>query len=275
MRSRTGARSVPRRSARGAARADAAASAPHARIGVVVSCEHGGNDVPAEYRALFRGAGRVLASHRGWDPGAADVARALAARLSAPLFLAETTRLLVDLNRSLGHPRVFSEFTRALPPDGRARLLREHYSPYRSAVEACVAEAAARGEFVLHVSSHSFTPILDGNERCAHAALLFDPGRPAEAAFAAIWRKALRELAPAKWIVRRNYPYRGTADGLTTHLRKCFTARCYAGIELEVNQRLVREPAWGAHVAALAGALDAALRRFAVPDAQLVGRAVG
>ena len=36
--------------------------------------------------------------------------------------------------------------------------------------------------------------------------------------------------------VRRNYPYSGTADGLTTDLRAGFGPR-YLGIEIEVNQR--------------------------------------
>ena len=39
--------------------------------------------------------------------------------------------------------------------------------------------------------------------------------------------------------VRRNYPYRGYADGLTTHLRRRHRGRCYLGIEIEVNQKHV------------------------------------
>src|SRR5690606_24936620 len=80
------------------------------------TCEHGGRTVPGEFAHLFRGAGHVLGSHRGWDPGALDVFNALAPALGAAAFPADTTRLLIDLNRSLHHPRVFSEFTRQLPP---------------------------------------------------------------------------------------------------------------------------------------------------------------
>lgn len=39
--------------------------------------------------------------------------------------------------------------------------------------------------------------------------------------------------------VRRNYPYAGKADGLTSHLRQRFPSNVYAGIEVEVNQRFV------------------------------------
>src|SRR5690606_22052998 len=76
---------------------------------VVVTAEHGGNRVPAECRTLFRDREELLASHRGWDPGTAALAGALARRLGAASFLADVTRLVVDPNRSPSHPKVFSE----------------------------------------------------------------------------------------------------------------------------------------------------------------------
>ena len=39
--------------------------------------------------------------------------------------------------------------------------------------------------------------------------------------------------------VRRNYPYQGRGDGLTSLLRKRYPDEAYVGIELEVNQRFV------------------------------------
>jgi hypothetical protein len=41
-----------------------------------------------------------------------------------------------------------------------------------------------------------------------------------------------------KWSVRRNYPYLGRSDGLTTYLRRRFDRDRYVGVEIEVNQRL-------------------------------------
>jgi hypothetical protein len=38
-------------------------------------------------------------------------------------------------------------------------------------------------------------------------------------------------------VVRLNYPYRGSSDGLTTHLRRLHRDSDYAGVELEVNQK--------------------------------------
>jgi hypothetical protein len=40
--------------------------------------------------------------------------------------------------------------------------------------------------------------------------------------------------------VRYNYPYLGKMDGFTTYLRKQFISN-YIGIELEVNQKYVKE----------------------------------
>ena len=204
----------------------------------IVTCEHGGNQVPCRYAPLFAGQEELLASHRGWDPGALELADRLATRLGALLFGATTTRLLVDLNRSPGAPDLFSEISRGLPAAERARVLAERYFPYRLAVEAAVAAALTDdGATVLHLSAHSFTPALDPPARDFDLGILFDPERPREAAFARRLRAALAARAP-HLSVRDNQPYLGTADGLTTHLRRRFPAGRYLGIELEVNQRL-------------------------------------
>ena len=39
--------------------------------------------------------------------------------------------------------------------------------------------------------------------------------------------------------MRRNYPYAGKGDGLTSYLRRRFGPAAYVGVELEVNQRIV------------------------------------
>ena len=211
---------------------------------LVLSCEHGGNRIPAPYRALFAGASALLRSHRGYDPGALRMARDFAAAFAAPLQAAVTSRLLIDLNRSVGHPRLYSEFTRPLPAAQRRQILQQHYLPYRTALEARIGAACARGLRVLHLSCHSFTPELDGQVRRADIGLLYDPARPAEAGLCRAWRTALGQRDPAL-VVRMNYPYAGNADGLTTHLRRVLPAQAYLGIELEINQKLVRCGATG------------------------------
>jgi len=230
----------------------------------LVSCEHGGNRIPSRYRPLFRGFESLLRTHRGYDAGALSMARDLAGALAAPLFAATTSRLLIDLNRSLGHPRLYSEATRAAPAVLRQEILARHYLAYRGRVEDAVAAAPGGGR-VVHISAHSFTPVLDGRIREADLGLLYDPERPGELELCRRWQAAFRALAP-ELRVRRNYPYRGRSDGLTAHLRRRFPAERYLGIELEINQRHVF--ADGRRWRALRRTVIAALlQALSVPDA--------
>ncbi len=210
---------------------------PRAAPAILVTCEHGGHRVPAAYAALFSDAEAALLSHRGWDAGALLLARGLARRLGAALITATTSRLVVDPNRSARHPHVFSEWTRRLSVEDRRELLRRHHEPHRLRVDAQVATALAEGRPVLHLGVHTFTPVLNGQVRRADVALLYDPARARERTLCGAWVAAIAAVLP-DLAVRRNQPYRGATDGLTTWLRGRHPVR-YLGIELEVNQRLL------------------------------------
>ena len=205
---------------------------------LLITCEHGGNRVPQRYRKLFSGCNALLQTHRGYDAGALVLARALAGFLHAPLLFATTSRLLVDLNRSIGHPRLYSDATREAPVTVRREILQHHYLPYRNKVEADIAAAIERGNRVIHIACHSFTPELDGEVRNADIGLLYDPGRSGELALCRNWKMQFKTVAP-ELKVRRNYPYTGNSDGLTAYLRRRFPAERYTGIELEINQKHV------------------------------------
>ena len=204
--------------------------------------------------------GRTLDSHRGYDPGALAVARDFSAAFDAELVYSTTSRLLVELNRSPQHPQLFSEASGRLSREERERLLQRYYFPYRNWVEMQVREAIARSTSVLHISCHSFTPRLHSVERRADIGLLYDPARPGEIDFCKVWQRAIRRLAPSL-VVRRNYPYRGYADGLTTHLRRRFPSARYLGLELEVNQKYPLADAlqWRAMRSLLVASLEQAL----------------
>jgi predicted N-formylglutamate amidohydrolase len=225
---------------------------------LLVSCEHGGNRVPGEYAALFAGAADVLATHRGYDLGALEIARAFGRRLGVTPFAATTTRLVVDLNRSPGNRNVFSAYTRGLGEAQRAAALAAHYWPYRHTVEAAVADAVRGGHGVLHVSSHSFTPVLRGEVRNCDVGFLYDPSRRGEVRFVEAWYAALAAAAPSL-VLRRNYPYRGVSDALVTHLRRRYASRGYVGMELEVNQKHVGSRGWRALTVVLAQTLQTAI----------------
>ena len=204
----------------------------------LVTCEHGGNRIPAEFRSLFRGHAPLLQTHRGYDPGALVMAKELARTLHAPLVTSTVSRLLIDLNRSIGHPQLFSAATRGVPSTLRNTIVAQHYLPYRAQVERVVRRSVSRGRRVVHVSSHSFTPELYGRVRRADVGLLYDPGRRGEVQLCARWKASLEKIAP-ELRVRRNYPYAGKGDGLTSYLRKRFSPSVYVGVELEVNQKIV------------------------------------
>jgi predicted N-formylglutamate amidohydrolase len=203
---------------------------------VVFTCEHGGNTIPEKYLPLFRNQAELLNTHRAYDIGALPLLESLAGEVADVFFCAKESRLLVELNRSLHHPDLFSAFTRQLPPDEREELLRKYYFPYRRAVEDQIRHFIGQGNRVLHVSVHTFTPVLEGEERQADVGLLFDPARAWEKWLCERWRVLLHQANP-DLVVRMNYPYLGVDDGLTTYLRTVFGPEAYAGIELEVNQK--------------------------------------
>jgi predicted N-formylglutamate amidohydrolase len=205
---------------------------------LLVSCEHAGNEVPERYSTLFSEAKAVLASHRGWDPGALEVARFLAAELPARLFSMPVTRLLIEMNRSLDNPQLFSEFSDGLAEEEKTKLIDQYYFPYRNSIEQAIGKT--RGG-VIHLSIHSFTPVLNGAVRQVDVGLLFDPDRKPELQFCSALKRNLgRELT--ELTIAFNEPYKGTDDGLTTFLRKKFPGNKYLGIELEMNQKVVGTP---------------------------------
>ena len=201
---------------------------------VLLTCEHGGNEIPVAYRSLFNNAKAALSTHRGLDIGALDLFRAMEPIADAS-YHSTTSRLVVELNRSLHHPSLFSNWTKGLTQEEKERVLAEHYVPYRSEVEAYIRDTLKKQEAVMHISVHSFTPEMDGIVRNADIGLLYDPSRIPEKRFATAWAHSIREHAP-DLRVRMNYPYRGTSDGFTTYLRRKFKKN-YSGVELEVNQK--------------------------------------
>ena len=232
----------------------------------LITCEHGGNRVPSRYHDFFRGHEPLLRTHRAYDVGALRVAREFAGALSAPLVVSTVSRLLIDLNRSPSHPKLYSEATRDAPEDIRTEIFRRYYQPYRMKVETQVAQAVAAGMRVVHVSCHSFTPELDGKVRNTDLGLLYDPARPAEAGLCRRWQTALKVYATALK-TRLNYPYLGTADGFTVYLRRRFPAETYLGIELEINQKHVRGS--GEHWRTVRGAVIEAFHDAAPRDKSL------
>lgn len=229
---------------------------------LLLTCEHAGNQIPENYSSIFSGRETLLASHEGYDIGAMELFRKLEP-LADKTFYAETSRLLVELNRSLHHAKLFSDVTRELPDDDKSVILKEHYYPYRDDVEQLVHDFVMAGRQVLHVAVHTFTPELNGETREADIGLLYDPKRKLEQTFSRRWKQEF-QAQNNELLVRFNYPYLGISDGFPTYLRRKFTDEQYIGIELEVNQKFAAgdKQLWHKVQDAVFTSLQATLQHF-------------
>ncbi|MHA7943175.1 N-formylglutamate amidohydrolase [Formosa sp. 3Alg 14/1] len=201
---------------------------------LLLTCEHGGHTIPKMFADMFKDNKTTLQSHRGFDIGALDVFNYLKP-LSDYSNFSTTSRLLIELNRSLHHRHLFSEFSKSLSPLHKERLIERYYKVYRNSVVQYISENINKGDVILHVSVHSFTPVLNDITRHCDIGLLYDPIKAEESQFCKHFKSELH-LENPNLKVRFNYPYRGTADGFTTHLRRLFPDN-YIGIEIEINQK--------------------------------------
>jgi len=205
---------------------------------IIISCEHAGNRIPANYSHLFLNMDDVLSSHRGWDPGSLLLGTEIADHLNSPLFTFEITRLLVEINRSIGHRNLFSEFSLRLAESEKNHLVHSLYLPYRRSIEEKIEELNSSGKRVLHLGIHTFTPVFKSKTRSCDIGLLYDPSRVNEKLFCSLLKKLLKQKLP-NFKVLSNQPYKGKDDGLTTYLRRQIDETKYLGIELEINQRFL------------------------------------
>jgi predicted N-formylglutamate amidohydrolase len=233
---------------------------------ILISCEHAVNSVPMAWRQLFEDNEDVLASHRGWDRGAVDLAHCLAESLSAPCLVARVSRMLIDHNRSPHNPGLWSEFTRELPAKEKERVVEEYYAPFRREAADWIAAQHADGRQILHLSVHTFTPVYEGKEREVDVGLLYDPGRPEESYFASRWKSHLLAARP-QLRVRCNVPYRGRSDSHLSGYREQYPSRNYIGFELEVNQVLTGSGVrWSALQKTIAASLVTTLQEVSIDE---------
>lgn len=236
-------------------------------IHIIVTCEHAGNKIPDEYAELFKGANPILKSHRGWDIGALSIAKRMSRKLASPIHWTEISRLLVECNRSIGNVNLFSSFTADLKKQEQQEILKKYYFPYRNEVLNAIA-ASVDQITVLHLSIHTFTPIMNSMERKMDVGLLFDDKRAEEALLCQHWLTQLHHGLDA--VVALNQPYHGADDGFTTYLRTQFEPDEYLGIEIEVNQKWVGHPFMkeitGALIKSLLESLPLAEYNFQLPE---------
>ncbi len=217
------------------------------KVALIITCEHSSNAVPKALRKFFSLSPELLESHAAYDIGAKAIAVALAKTHRAPIFLGEYSRLIFDLNRSPDHPKVIHPIVRSVITNADANDFMKKHKQHRESVRKWVEKNIEKGISVVHLAIHSFTPELNGKVRRCDRGVLFDPARSFESDVASDLIRLSKE-SDSHLIVRRNDPYRGTSDGLTTWLRTCFKDRAYAGIEIELNQKDCKNAKiWNSH----------------------------
>lgn len=208
-----------------------------APFSLLITCEHAVNHIPIEYEKDFSDYHTLLTTHRGYDLGAQTIARRLSSELNLPYYEARVSRLLIDCNRTISHPRCFSEISRRFDKKKRLAIQATYYQPYWDQVLSHIQEKIEAHKTLLHLSIHSFTPILDGKQRQAEMGLLYHSKRKYEVSCAKQWQQTLQKKIPS-YRVRRNYPYLGASNGLVQACRQKFAQNQYLGFEVEINQAI-------------------------------------
>lgn len=201
--------------------------------GLLFSCEHASNRVPAPYRPRPADR-RLLADHWGYDIGARMLCHRLTHHAGTAAVLSRFSRLLIDPNRDPADPTLVlrrcgdegePSFNRI--PDLQARVQRFH-APFHAALDAMIRQEKPR----LLLSIHSFTPVYRGQKRLMEAGVLFD--RFDEMALR--WVETLRAQGIR---TEANAPYSGK-DGLIYSAARHGDTHSLPYLELEVRQDLIR-----------------------------------
>jgi len=142
---------------------------------------------------------------------------------------------LVDVSRSLKHRQLFGPRTRRWDAKDKEAVLAAAYHPYRRGVEAAIEQTLQHFTFVIHLSVRTFESWDRGRPRRTDVGLLYDPSRQNEVDLCIDWIDELyNRFVDLK--VRRNYPRRGTVDGLTRAMRERYPSDVYLGIEVWMNR---------------------------------------
>lgn len=201
-------------------------------------CDHASNAVPAEYGGLGLPASE-FERHIAWDPGAAQLTEALAARLAAPAILSCFSRLLIDPNRGTDDPTLIMRLSDGTVIPGNRHLTREDvdnriarfHDPYHRAIEQAIEHALALGIGPALISLHTFTPVWRGEPRPWHAGILWDR----DDRLARIFLAGLRE--DPDLAVGDNQPYHGRLENDCMHRHG--TSRGLAHVLIEVRNDLL------------------------------------
>jgi predicted N-formylglutamate amidohydrolase len=208
---------------------------------LLLVCDHASNRIPKSLDNLGL-TQEQLATHIGWDLGAAAVARRLAGLLDAPLLLANYSRLVIDCNRWPGTPASIAESSDGIAVPGNAGLSHAEalarrnalFDPYHTAIADIFSQQPKESRFLLSI--HSFTPSLAGVDRHWPIGVCYRTD--------IVWGKRWLDVLKNKLSdpVGNNQPYDVEADvDFTIPVQA--EARCIPGIMLEIRDDRINDEA--------------------------------
>lgn len=228
--------------------------------GIVLLADHARRDLPEDYGSLGLPASE-FERHIAYDIGVEAVTRELAALLDVPAVIANFSRLLIDPNRGEDDPTLIRQLydgtvvpgNYPIASEERERRLDRFYRPYHDAVGAMIASAAqASGQSPFIFSVHSFTPVMQGQQRPWHVGILWDLDDR-------VARPLIDMLGEDKsLVVGDNEPYDGALRGDT--MFKHAIVNGYAHALIEIRQDLISDQkgilAWAERLAPIVDAID-------------------
>jgi predicted N-formylglutamate amidohydrolase len=204
----------------------------------IFSCEHATCAIPDAMKELLSQESERITTPEGWDPGALNLAQAMAMKFRTPLVHCEISRLILDCHYQDGVPERWSDCSMKLTESQRERLHERQYVAHLSMLRQRVETELERNSSVLHVSVHTFDP---QDHPDVHLSLLYSEGRVGESALALNWLNAIQEKLP-ELVVKGNesfYPENGKT--ILDILRKERSSAEYQGIELQVSNQMFLE----------------------------------
>ncbi len=184
---------------------------PDSVVPLLLVCDHASNRFPQSLGSMgLDYLDRV--SHMTLDIGAGAIAESLADKLGATALLCQYSRLVVDCNRELSDNSMFLENSEGINIPGnqnlqineKERRVSEIYWPYHNAIESQIYRLRAQGINPVIISIHSFTPVMNGEDREWEMGVLWDKDQITAEFF-------LNKLMDAGFLVGNNEPYSGKA----------------------------------------------------------------
>ena len=148
---------------------------------LLLVCEHASNRVPESLNQLGLSPS-ALERHIGWDVNAVEVAKTLSAHFDSRLVVANYSRLVTDLNRSVNDRNCFREKSESLRVPGNQNMTAEQknqriealFKPFHQAVNHEINRFFVHQISPVLISIHSFTPVYKIHHRTEQIGILWD-----------------------------------------------------------------------------------------------------